>query len=99
MAATPAEQRDASDSKPDPQLPKTFAKRMIGSLLPGDAAFTKEALAGAARFVLDAAASRAPGEAVVRLSSAAEGRRFMRIALVNDDMPFLVDSIAAAVSS
>ena len=76
-----------------------LAKRIAGSLLPGDIAFSPDHLDEAARFVLDAAASRTPGEPVIAISSAAEGRRFMRIALINDDMPFLVDSVAATVAA
>nr|WP_229658648.1 NAD-glutamate dehydrogenase domain-containing protein [Tsuneonella deserti] len=72
---------------------------MAASLLPGDTAFAPEQLRQAADFLLEAAARRTSGEPVVTVESAAEGRRFMRIALVNDDMPFLVDSVAATVAA
>ena len=81
------------------KLAQALGRAMSESLLPGDMAFAKGALAEAAQFMLDAAARREPGEPIVILSSAAEGRRFMRIALINDDMPFLVDSVAATVSA
>ena len=54
----------------------------------------------AAQFVLATAAQRAAGEhriAIEALASEAIRRR-MRVAIINDDMPFLVDSIAAAIS-
>jgi glutamate dehydrogenase len=81
------------------KLVGALAKRIAGSLLPGDVAFAADHLADAARFVLDAAAIRTPGQPVIAISSAAEGRRFMRIALINDDMPFLVDSVAGTVAA
>src|SRR3546814_10149921 len=42
--------------------------------------------------------TREAGEAVIDLTSASGDRRFLRIALINDDMPFLVDSVAAAIA-
>jgi glutamate dehydrogenase len=60
--------------------------------------FGEDQVADAAAFVAGAAAERRPGEPaiVIATSGAAEedGERRMRIAIVNDDMPFLVDSIA-----
>ena len=35
---------------------------------------------------------------MVELASASEERRLLRIALVNDDMPFLVDSVSMALA-
>ena len=44
---------------------------------------------------------RQPGELAIRLESTGgeAGRRRMRIAIINDDMPFLVDSIANAIAA
>ena len=55
----------------------------------------------AARFVAASARTRQPGAALVRLESSGGGvgRRRMRLCIVNDDMPFLVDSIAAAIAA
>jgi glutamate dehydrogenase len=53
----------------------------------------------AAAFVLDVAAKREPGEAAIAVASTSDERRFMRIAVVNDDMPFLVDSVSATVAA
>ncbi len=84
-----------------PALATILAKRLTASLLPGDAPFARGALDQAAVFVLAAAASRSGGEPGIAIEtvSGAAGERFMRIALINDDMPFLVDSIAACVAA
>ncbi|MGH6784009.1 MAG: glutamate dehydrogenase, partial [Sphingomicrobium sp.] len=57
--------------------------------------------AEAARFIADVAAVRQPGELGIRIESTGgeAGRRRMRIAIINDDMPFLVDSIANAIAA
>ena len=73
--------------------------RICDSLLPGDTPFATEKVRDAAGFMLEAAARREPGEAAIALASATDERRFMRIALINDDMPFLVDSIAATIAA
>ena len=82
-------------------LREALARRLAADLLPGDAPFGAEGLAEAAAFVLAAAASRKPGEPALAIEtvSPASGRRFMRIAVINDDMPFLVDSIATTVAA
>ena len=51
----------------------------------------------AARFVAGCGQRRPAGIALVRLESV--GGRRMRICIVNDDMPFLVDSVAAAIAA
>lgn len=57
--------------------------------------------AEAARFITEVAADRRPGEATIKVESTGgeAGRRRMRIAIVNDDMPFLVDSVANAIAA
>ncbi len=53
-------------------------------------------------FVTEVAHNRAPGEPALRLISSGlnvDGRRRMRLAAINDDMPFLVDSIAQAIAA
>ena len=56
--------------------------------------------AEAARFISEVAEVRLPGELAIKLESTGgeAGRRRMRIAIVNDDMPFLVDSVANAIA-
>nr|WP_246237092.1 NAD-glutamate dehydrogenase domain-containing protein [Pontixanthobacter rizhaonensis] len=69
------------------------------SLLPGEAPFAAERLKEAAAFVIDTAAQRDAKRSALSLTSASDERRFTRIAIVNDDMPFLVDSIAATIAA
>src|SRR5690606_37871170 len=69
------------------------------SQLPGEEPLEGARLAEAASFLLEAAGQRDKGEPVIVLRSASEQKRFMRIALINDDMPFLVDSVAAATAA
>ena len=82
-------------------LSAAIAARLADSLLPGDAPFARDGLAEAAAFVLATADRRSAGEPAIGIESVTGSTtaRFMRIAVVNDDMPFLVDSIAAAVSA
>ncbi len=58
-------------------------------------------MAAAAAFVAGVAQQRAPGEPSIALEpmSGDDTHRRMRLAIVNDDMPFLVDSIAAMVGA
>ncbi|MHA6723816.1 NAD-glutamate dehydrogenase [Sphingomonas sp. RS2018] len=83
-------------------LPAALAARLIEGALPGEI----EGLDGrerdaAAAFVAEAAAQRPPGTPVIILDTLeSEGhRRRMRLAVVNDDMPFLVDSIASTIAA
>src|SRR6478609_3909057 len=85
-------------SKSQKALARQLGERMAGSLLPGDAALPADRLAEAAVFVLEAALERPAGEPSILLRSA-PGGRFMRVAVINDDMPFLVDSVAAAFAA
>ncbi len=72
---------------------------MAGSLLPGEQNPPPGHMAEAAAFLFEAAAQREPGEPSILIRTAHEGRRFMRVAVVNDDMPFLVDSVAMAIAA
>ena len=78
-----------------------IAAKLAAGLLPGDAVFSDAALAEASRFVLAAAQRRSGSEAAIALESVPGpvGERLMRIAAINDDMPFLVDSVAAAIAA
>ena len=99
-ATAPAE---GSPNRPAAGLEPALAGRLRAAMLPGDAPLGDEALGAAARFVLAAAARRAPGEPAIAIDTVAgDGagqRRFMRIAVINDDMPFLVDSLASTVAA
>jgi glutamate dehydrogenase len=63
--------------------------------------FDPDAQAEATRFITEVAAHRLPGEVAIKVESTGgeAGRRRMRIAIVNDDMPFLVDSVANAIAA
>ena len=81
-------------------LAAAIGRRLADSVLPGDAALDAGNLADAARFMAETAARRRPGKAEIAIESVpgAVGERKMRIAVVNDDMPFIVDSLAAAIA-
>src|SRR4051812_40873747 len=81
----------------DRKLSGELRKRVASAQLPGDSALTDSHLDDAAAFLLDAARRRKPGEGVAVVRSA-PGARVTRIAVINKDMPFLVDSVAAAVA-
>ena len=79
-----------------------LAQRLTEGALPGELeGFGEAEAASAAAFIIAAAASRAPGAPAVGLEALAsdDTRRRMRMAIVNDDMPFLVDSVAAAIGA
>jgi glutamate dehydrogenase len=63
--------------------------------------FGEEDCRAAAEFVIACAERRPKGIALVRLELAGTklGHRRMRICIANDDMPFLVDSVAAAIAA
>jgi len=99
MAAAKASKTAA---KADATLLKALATAFADSALPGEnEGFDAKACEEAARFTLQVAEQRKVGNAAVALDSFTDphGRMAMRIAMNNDDMPFLVDSISAAVAS
>ena len=86
----------------DPKLAKPLLAAILARTLPGEIdGFGKDAQAQAVEFMLAAAAKRASGNSNVAVDTFADasGRLAMRVALINDDMPFLVDSVAAALAS
>ena len=82
-------------------LSKALTGHLSTSLLPGDPPFAAGGLDQAANFMLTAAVQREAGQPTIAIESIAgtASERFMRVALINDDMPFLVDSIAATISA
>ncbi len=75
---------------------------LLGNALPGELdGFTHDEQVEAASFIADVAAHRRRGELALRLESTGgeAGRRRMRMAIINDDMPFLVDSVANAIAA
>ena len=86
-----------------PDFEQTFARVLTDGALPGETGgLTERDVAGAAAFVAETAAKRQAGAPAIIIRSIdgnVEGRRLMRIAIVNDDMPFLVDSISGALAA
>src|SRR5690349_21324965 len=87
-----------------------LAKPLVDSLrnaltenaLPGETrGLSRDGTRDAADFLAAVAARRKRGEVAMAIESTGgeAGRRRMRIAIVNDDMPFLVDSVANAVAA
>ncbi|WP_419716235.1 NAD-glutamate dehydrogenase [Altererythrobacter aquiaggeris] len=83
------------------KLVAALAAQIRDSLLPGDAPFVPAELDGAATLLLETANARKAGSSSITINTGtvADARRIMRIAIVNDDMPFLVDSIAATIAA
>jgi glutamate dehydrogenase len=90
--------RDSKLPKSQTALVGKLRERMADSLLPGEAELSGERLTQAADFLLEAALLR-PEHAPAVVLRSAPGGRFVRIAVINDDMPFLVDSVAAAIAA
>src|SRR6478735_1158575 len=77
-------------------------RALVGNALAGELeGFRAEDQVEAARFIADIASIRRPGELKIKVESTGgeAGRRRMRIAVINDDMPFLVDSVAKAMAA
>jgi glutamate dehydrogenase len=88
------------------RLPKTVVDSICAALtsnaLPGETqGFDRSRQREAAEFLAEVASRRRPGELALAIQSigGGVGRRRMRIGIVNDDMPFLVDSVANAVAA
>ena len=83
-------------------LTQALAARLTKGALPGELdGFGPEEQAEAAAFLAATAATRAPRTVAIALEPLpGDGApRRMRLAIVNDDMPFLVDSIAGAIAA
>ncbi len=88
----------------DAALDTAFAAALFDTALPGEADdIDAAAAARIARFVAAAAGQRAAGTPVVILESApadpTQVRRRVALAIVNDNMPFLVDSVSLAITA
>ena len=94
QAATPS-----PTEAPDPRLVSSFAELLVSGALPGETdGFGPEQSEAAATFLVTAALRRNGSPRIAIESLPADGGlRRMRLAIVNDDMPFLVDSVSAAV--
>jgi glutamate dehydrogenase len=86
------------------RLPKTLVASIRDALttnaLPGETeGFDRNQQREAAEFIASAAALRPPRTTAMKIEStgAEAGRRRVRMVVVNEDMPFLVDSVSGAV--
>ncbi|MCL6683576.1 NAD-glutamate dehydrogenase [Sphingomonas alba] len=85
----------------DGSLISAVRDALISNALPGELdGFSQEDRDEAAAFVVDVGAKRKAGELALQMKSIGGevGKRRMRLAIVNDDMPFLVDSVAGAIA-
>jgi glutamate dehydrogenase len=92
----------AEATAPHPEHLKSLVEAMTASVLPGESeSFGSDVALEAAAFMAAAAASRTAGKPNIAIDSFANtaGKLSMRIAMINDDMPFLVDSVAAALAT
>ena len=92
--------RPSTPARPD-KLSRTLGDVLARAVLPGDLPLEPQALAIAAQFLLAAATQRKSSAPSITLESVSGSvtDRFMRVAVINDDMPFLVDSIAATFAA
>ncbi len=82
------------------ELQATYAEALGNSALPGEEdGLDSEALQSAGEFAARASLTRKPGTPSLLLEAMASdgATRRMRLAVINDDMPFLVDSTSQAV--
>ncbi len=101
MASDAADRTNAGPNAAN-SVTGTLAQLFSAAILPGDnASFPPERLTQAAAFTARTAQQRLAGEPAVAIESVGgrTGERFMRLAVINDDMPFLVDSVAATVAA
>src|SRR6476661_5375098 len=90
-----------ADTRLDPPLVESIRKALTGNALPGETqGLSRDAERDAAEFLSQVAATRKRGDLAISIESTGgeAGNRRMRIGIVNDDMPFLVDSVANALA-
>ncbi len=102
MATAHAGDTKHRQSPHDEKLIEAVATALMNGALPGETdGFGQVDRTEAAIVALDAIRDRHHGQPGFASETAADasGRRIMRLAIANDDMPFLVDSVAATVSA
>ena len=91
----------AADTGMSASLADAFSKVLLKGALPGETEGLSPAeQADAGAFIAETAAVRRPGQLALKLQSVGgeAARRLMRLVIINDDMPFLVDSVAAVIA-
>jgi glutamate dehydrogenase len=85
------------------EIAASLREALVQSALPGEADdLSADDFDHVVTFVLNTAWRRTAGEPVIDILSSGEmanGHRRMRLVTINDDMPFLVDSVAQAVAA
>lgn len=108
----PMSQTETAQPARQPSRVALIADQLRATLLPGESSFTEAELASAAAFLAAAAAARqgpgakvviepvptVRGESVGVGAGVGDAARATRIAVINRDMPFLVDSVAACLA-
>ena len=83
--------------------PDPFATALLHGAAPGEVEGLNDShVAAMAALAADVAAARVAGEPTIRLERHGEGAggtRRMALVIVNDDMPFLVDSVSMAIAA
>jgi glutamate dehydrogenase len=98
MTADTRTNGDAAGGSGDGSFRPLIAQALTDGGLPGEVdGLEGPTLDAAAAFAAATAATRQPGKPAIAVESVTGDapRRLMRLAIVNDDMPFLVDSVAA----
>src|SRR3546814_17645357 len=99
MPASADEENRSATADP---LARTVADVLVRNALPGEIdRLDKDRLHAIAAFAAAAIAERPPGKPVVQVASGAEsdGQRTSWVLVNPDDMPFLVDSVPAAITA
>ena len=99
MVSKTARKPASKVSKQSADMPSILARHLREDVLPGEPSLEDAEIDEAVEFLLEAAQQRDTDRSALLLESATENRRLLRIAIVNDDMPFLVDSIAGTISA
>ncbi|TFI59834.1 glutamate dehydrogenase [Sphingomonas parva] len=92
----------AADEAADARILEALSRALVKDALPGEIVdFSADDQDAATRFIASCAERRPPGVALVRLETlgGGVGQRRMRIGIVNDDMPFLVDSVSNTIAA
>ncbi|MDO9488263.1 MAG: NAD-glutamate dehydrogenase, partial [Sphingomonadaceae bacterium] len=102
MSARPAAIEPLVDQFSTDPIRHALAEALFAGALPDEVAgLSVEEAARIVDFAAATAATRPAGQPAIRLESleGQPGRRRMALAIVNDDMPFLVDSVSAAIGA
>ena len=99
MVSKTARKPASKTSKQTATLRKTLARHLREDVLPGEPSLDSAQIDEAVEFLLAAAQQRDTDRSALVIESTTDERRLLRIAIINDDMPFLVDSITGTISA